>query len=215
MRNYSCVNLAYFGSISDDAEFARFFFDSLDDELLSIRTIEVTSRVSASSISEGSISIEYLDSFLYLKGHIPPVIVRILSINYRFGNIYGYSPKYIYDIFESRKIYHKIVIDRLSGNLRYFISKIGDSDFISFSEVVEAIDSSRSSSIWIGYIEITRQREEGDDILLFIQRCQHDGISEITSVMSFSSYSGNQYICRAFHFFSHKFFYDSFWGEGF
>lgn len=187
MTDYSIIEISDFIWTGDVAEFCCFFFDSLEYELLSIGSVEITRRMSTTSITKCGLSVKLLESFFHRKYHISPVIIRILSIEEILGYIYSDSSENIDHLFKSRKIDNNVLIYLLSRDFCHFFSEILDPDFVTLSEIVESIDTSRSSSVSIRDVEITRNRNEGDIFFLSIETGEHDRISQIASIMSLSA----------------------------
>ena len=210
VRDDSGIHFCDLSWIRDDTETTCLFFHSLYDELLSAGSIEVARRVSTSRILQSSLTIEYLYSFLHTECCISPVLIRILSIEEIHRNIDRYSSEYVDDILEPCEVDHHVVIDHLSGDLRYLICQIGDTDWVAFSDIVETIYLARSSSLRVRDVEITRDWEKCDGMFLVIERCEHDRVSQICPIMSLSTYSGDEDISRTYHFLFEIFFKDRF-----
>ncbi len=87
---------------------------------------------------------------------------------------------------------------RLPGYLWYFICEEIYPFSTFFSYPVERIDAACSGMIWICDKEVSRNREEGNLFIFCVEWCQHDWVCEISSFMSFPSYSSNEDIRHTF-----------------
>ena len=105
---------------------------------------------------------------------IPVVLIRILSISQILSNIDLNSTKNIDNLLESREVNDDVVVYRLTRELAHFISKVFYSDLICFPDFVEAVYTTSTFPFRIGDIEITRNREEGNTLVLTIEGCEHD-----------------------------------------
>lgn len=206
MRNNCIVEVSDLVRTCYISEIFCFFFDCFEDELLTVRPIKITRRVTAASIFECSLSIECLESFFHRKCRISPVIIGVLSVDEILWDIDIDSSEDIDHFFKSRKINHDVLVDLLSCDLSHLISEIFDPNFISFSEVVERIDTSGTSLFSIGYVEVTRDGEECYMFSFTVETREHDRVGEVSPIMSLSSDTRDEDIGSSLYFFIYKFF---------
>ena len=122
-----------------------------------------------------------------MESLISIVLIRIFCIDELFWNIDLDPTENIDNLLESREVNDDIVVDRLTRELTHFISKVLHSDLICLSDFIEAVDATSTFPFRIGDIEIARNREESDTLLLTIEGCEHDRVREVTAFMPSSS----------------------------
>ncbi len=179
MRDDSGIDLTDPRWIRKNPKRKCLFFESLQEELLTLRSIKVTSGMSRTCILECSSSIELLRTSSYTKNLISPVIVWILSIDNILWYIDMDTTECIYDILESTEVDHDITIDSLSSDLGDLFSEELDANLVRYSYAIESIDLACCTiSLRIRYKKISRNRYESYIATITIDTREHDRVCE-------------------------------------
>lgn len=131
--------------------------------------------MTTTSILECGFTIKSLESLSHDKGGISPVVVRILVVYEIARYLYIYSSEGINNLFESREVDDEVVIDRLSGDLRYFVGKYIHTISSTSPHTIEGVDTSSATDLLrIRNKEVTRNREERDVSIIRIDGGEHE-----------------------------------------